>query len=168
MVRMMAPVLTTLALPAFAHDGLHPHPHGIQYGWIIAVAGVPSMLSAALTAMDLPAWALLLMLNVGLLAAGMVLETAAILLIAIPILTPLVPLTGLDPLQFAMVVIFNLLIGTLTPPFGVLLFVLMDIAKVSLARISRAVIPFYLPMVLMLLLLTLVPGLSLWLPEAFR
>lgn len=140
----------------------------VPFSWIIAVAGVPSAIAGTVASMELSGISLMLIINVALLMAGMVLETAAILLIAVPILAPLVSLSGLDPLQFAMIVIFNLIIGTMTPPFGVLLFVLMDIAKLSLARISRAVVPFYIPLIVMLLMLVLVPGLSLWLPQAVR
>lgn len=140
----------------------------VPFGWIIAVAGVPSAIAAHVADAQMSGLTLMVMINVALLFAGMILETAAILLIAVPILSPLVVLSGLDPLQFAMVVIFNLIIGTLTPPFGVLLFVLMDIAKVSLGRISRAVLPFYIPLITMLALLVLVPALSLWLPQAVR
>src|SRR3712207_5023072 len=95
-------------------------------------------------------------------------ETTAILLIAVPALLPLILQLGIDPVHFGLIVILNLLIGATTPPFGVLLFIVQYIAKVSFGRIVRAMLPFYVPLLVALVLVTYWPQLSLWLPSAVR
>ena len=95
-------------------------------------------------------------------------ETTAILLIAVPTLLPLVLQLGIDPVHFGLVVIINLLIGATTPPFGVLLFIVQDIARVSFGAIVRAMLPFYLPLLAALVIVTYWPSLALWLPNAFK
>lgn len=92
-------------------------------------------------------------------------ETSAILLIATPALLPLAQELGIDPVHFGPIMIFNLLIGATTPPFGILQFIMMDVAKVSFGRLIRAMLPFYLPLGLARLLITYWPGRALWLPR---
>src|SRR5215218_8017480 len=72
---------------------------------------------------------------------------------------------GIDPVHFGLIVILNLLIGATTPPFGVLLFIVQHIAQVSFARLVRAMLPFYVPLIVALVLITYWPDLSLWLPR---
>ena len=96
---------------------------------------------------------------------GCFLETTAILLIATPALLPLATALGIDPVHFGLIMIFNLLIGATTPPFGVILFIMMDIAKISFGRMIKAMLPFYIPLGLALLIITYWPGLVLWLPR---
>ena len=86
-----------------------------------------------------------------LLVVGCFMETTAILLIAVPTFLPLILQLGIDPVHFGLIIILNLLIGATTPPFGVLLFIVMDIAKVSFGRMVRAMLPFYLPLGIALL-----------------
>jgi TRAP-type C4-dicarboxylate transport system permease large subunit len=95
-------------------------------------------------------------------------ETTAILLIAVPTFLPLVMQLGIDPIHFGLVIILNLLIGATTPPFGVLLFIVQDIAKVSFGAIVRAILPFYVPLGVALLMVTYWPDLSLWLPRMLK
>ena len=75
---------------------------------------------------------------------------------------------GIDPVQFGLIINFNLLIGATTPPFGVLLFIVQDIARVSFGQIVRAMLPFYIPLLMALLLVTYWPSLSLWLPRVLK
>lgn len=91
-------------------------------------------------------------------------ETTAILLIAVPALLPLALALGIDLVHFGIVVVLNLLIGAITPPFGVILFIMMDIAKISFGQMIRAMLPFYLPLVAALLTVTYWPELVLFLP----
>ncbi len=105
-----------------------------------------------------------MVINVLLLVVGCFMETTAVLLIAVPTLLPLILQLGIDPVQFGLIIIINLLIGATTPPFGVLLFIVQDIAKVSYGQVIRAMLPFYVPLLLALLLVTYWPSLSLWLP----
>ena len=94
-------------------------------------------------------------------------ETTAILLIATPTLFPTIVALGIDPVHFGIILVVNLLIGTLTPPFGVILFIMMDIAKISLAQISRAVLPFYIPLLFTLLVVTYWADFVLYVPRFF-
>jgi tripartite ATP-independent transporter DctM subunit len=140
----------------------------VPFGWAIAVNNVPANLSAWMLEVTTNKWLILAMLNVLLLVVGCVMETTAILLIAVPTFMPLVLLLGIDPIHFGLILILNLLIGATTPPFGVLLFIVQDIAKVSFAQVVRAMLPFYVPLGIALLMITFWPDLSLWLPRALR
>ncbi|WP_104401220.1 TRAP transporter large permease [Vibrio penaeicida] len=132
--------------------------------WLISVLNVPATLQQALLTISDNPIVLLLMINGMLLVAGLLLETTAILLIGVPTLLPLVEAIGMDPTQFGVMMIFNLLIGAITPPFGVILFIMMDIAKVSYGALVRAIIPFYIPILITLLIITFVPAITLFLP----
>jgi tripartite ATP-independent transporter DctM subunit len=109
----------------------------------------------------------LLITNIVLLLAGMFMETTVIVLIAAPILFPIAASYGIDSIHFAMVMLINLLMGTLTPPFGSLLFVMMDQTKLSLAQMFKAVAPFYFPYLAFLALITFVPWITTFIPRLF-
>jgi len=140
----------------------------VPFGWAIAVNNVPAQLSAWLLDITTNKWLILAMINVLLLVIGCFMETTAILLIAVPTFLPLVLQLGIDPVHFGLVVILNLLIGATTPPFGVLLFIVQDIAKVSFGAVVRAILPFYIPLAIALLMITYWPDLSLWLPRMLK
>ena len=137
----------------------------VPFTSIIAFKQIPAALAESLLSASREPWVALLILNAGLLVVGCFLETTAILLVAVPTLFPLIIEMGLDPVHFGVMLVFNLLIGTVTPPFGVILFIMMDIAKVRLWELARAMAPFYLPLVVMLLAVTFLPALSLTLPR---
>ncbi len=139
----------------------------VPIGWAIAINNVPAQFAAWLMSITQEPWVALIVINLLLLVAGCFMETTAILLIAVPTLLPLVLQIGIDPVHFGLVVIINLLIGATTPPFGVLLFIVQDIARVSFGEIVRAMLPFYLPLLAALLIVTYWPSLALWLPNAF-
>ena len=140
----------------------------VPFTSIIAFEQIPLKLIQGMLALTEEPWIILLILNVGLLVIGCFLETTAILLVAVPTLLPLILSLDISPIHFGIILIFNLLIGTVTPPFGVILFIMMDIAKVSLWRLARTMLPFYLPMIIMLLLVTFISGISLTLPDWVR
>jgi tripartite ATP-independent transporter DctM subunit len=140
----------------------------VPFGWAIAVNNVPANLAAAMLEITQSPWLILLMINVLLLVVGCFMETTAILLIAVPTLLPLILMLGIDPVHFGLVIVLNLLIGAATPPFGVLLFIVQHIAQVSFGAVVRAFMPFYVPLLLALGLITFWPGLSLWLPGLFK
>lgn len=140
----------------------------VPFGWAIAINNVPANLAAWMLELTTNKWAILAMINVLLLVIGCFMETTAILLIAVPTFLPLITMLGIDPIHFGLIVILNLLIGAATPPFGVLLFIVQDIAKVSFGAIVRAMVPFYVPLGIALLLITYWPDLSLWLPRALK
>jgi tripartite ATP-independent transporter DctM subunit len=140
----------------------------VPFGWAIAVNNVPAQLASWLLEITANKWLILAMINVLLLVIGCFMETTAILLIAVPTFLPLVMQLGIDPVHFGLVIILNLLIGATTPPFGVLLFIVQDIAKVSFGAIVRAILPFYVPLAVALLMITYWPDLSLWLPRVLK
>jgi len=139
----------------------------IPFGWIVATSQAPMKLAAFMMSLSDNKFVILAIINVALLIIGCFMETTAILLIATPTLFPLVVALGIDPVHFGIILVVNLLIGTLTPPFGVILFIMMDIAKISLAQISRAVLPFYIPLLFTLLVVTYWADFVLYVPRLF-
>lgn len=138
------------------------------FAWLIAVLNVPQQLAGGIASLTTDGVMTLLLINFGLLVAGLFIETTAILIVAVPALLPIVTQIGLDPVQFGVMIVFNLMIGTLTPPFGIILFIMMSIAKVRLMPLLREVSPFYVSLFAMLAAITFVPDLTLWLPELVR
>ncbi|MFC7705404.1 TRAP transporter large permease [Plastorhodobacter daqingensis] len=132
--------------------------------WALAMGDTVSWFARQIEGISHNPILFLLTINLILLVAGALIETTVILLIVVPVLGPAMVMNGIDPIHAAMVIIVNLMIGALTPPFGVLLFVMMDITKLSLAAMSRAILPFYLPLLAVLLLMTFVPALSTAVP----
>ncbi|NMB16038.1 MAG: TRAP transporter large permease, partial [Firmicutes bacterium] len=137
------------------------------YGYLAVRTRLPIILAEQMTAITTNPLILLMIINVFLLIVGLFMETIAALTILVPILVPLINMVGIDPVHFGIVMVFNLMIGLLTPPFGSVLFVLSKAIDLSLERIIRGVIPFYLPLVIALLLMTFFPGLTTWLPGLF-
>ena len=107
----------------------------------------------------------LLLLNLLLFIIGAIIEPTAAILVLVPVLAPVATLYGLDPLHVGMVIIFNLMMGLLTPPVGLVLFVLSSVTEIPVARIIRGVIPVYLPLVAVLLLISFIPFFTTWLPS---
>lgn len=135
------------------------------FSWILGVEQAPQLVVSTVNAITTEPWAVLLILNIALLILGMFVETLAIMIILVPILIPLLTAMQIDLIHFGVVLLINLVIGQLTPPVGVLLFVAMTIAKVSLREILAEVWPFFLGLTVALLLITYLPELSLWLPR---
>jgi TRAP-type C4-dicarboxylate transport system permease large subunit len=110
---------------------------------------------------------LFLLINVFLLLAGIFIEPLPGVMIFVPILAPMALAAGIDPLQFAIVVIVNLTLGMITPPVGALLFITSVVSGVSMGKMSRELVPMLGAELVVLLLLTLVPAFSTWLPGVF-
>jgi TRAP-type C4-dicarboxylate transport system permease large subunit len=108
---------------------------------------------------------LLLILNLVFLALGCVMETTAIIILSVPILTPLIAAFHIDPVHFGVVFVLNLMIGLLTPPVGMCMFVVCSIAKISVEEFFRESIPFFAALLAVLFLITYVPGFVTWLPN---
>jgi TRAP-type C4-dicarboxylate transport system permease large subunit len=108
---------------------------------------------------------MLMILNVFFLIVGCFMETLAAMTILVPILIPMIHKLGIDPVHFGLVMVFNLVIGLLTPPFGLVLFVMARISGVPLPRIVRAVAPFYIPLFAVLLLITFYKPFVTFLPD---
>jgi tripartite ATP-independent transporter DctM subunit len=108
---------------------------------------------------------ILLLINVFLIIVGCFMETLAALLILTPVFMPVIKAVGIDPVHFGLVMVLNLMIGTLTPPVGIVLFVVARVAKLPFEEVTRAAAPFLVPLIVVLLLITVFPELVLWLPR---
>lgn len=137
------------------------------FGWILAYLQIPSMLTDLLLMASENKFVILLIINVLLLLLGAPMDMAPMILILTPILLPVVTSLGVDPVHFGIIMILNCGIGLLTPPVGSVLFVGCAIGKVSIEKVTKALLPFFLVMILDLLILTYVPSISLWLPGLF-
>jgi TRAP-type transport system large permease protein len=139
----------------------------VPFGWLVATSQAPMKLAQFMMGFSENKFVILAIINIGLLVIGCFMETTAILLIATPTLYPTIVALGVDPVHFGIILVVNLLIGTLTPPFGVILFIMMDIAKVSLAQMTRAVMPFYIPLLFTLIVITYWADFVLAVPRFF-
>jgi TRAP-type C4-dicarboxylate transport system permease large subunit len=107
----------------------------------------------------------LLLANLLMLFVGCFLEPTAAILILVPVLLPVVQQLGIDPVHFGLVMVLNLMIGLLHPPMGMVLFVLARVANLSIEKTTMAIVPWLIPLLFSLLLITYVPQISLWLPH---
>jgi tripartite ATP-independent transporter DctM subunit len=134
------------------------------FAWVLTTENVPQAISEWIARQGLGPVALLLMINLFLLVFGIFIEPLPGVMVLVPILAPVAHAAGIDPTHFAMVVIYNLTLGMITPPVGGLLFVTSAVTRVPLPDLSRELRPFMLAHLAVLLLITLVPALSTWLP----
>jgi len=133
--------------------------------WLVTTQQVPNLMSAYLKSISPSPLVFLLIVNIFLLIVGCLMETAAALIMLVPILAPIAASYGIDPLHFGFVVVMNLVIGLITPPVGVVLFVVGGLANISMERVVRAVWPHLIWQLVVLALVTYFPGLSLWVPR---
>lgn len=134
------------------------------FGWVLAREQAPQVMTELILQITDRPLVFLLLINLLLLVVGAVLEPTAAILILVPVLAPIADVYGIDPVHFAVMMIFNLMIGLLTPPVGLVLFVLSSVTKVPVMRVITGVLPFFVPMLAVLLAITFVPLLSTWLP----
>lgn len=137
------------------------------FSWVIAMEGIPQKVAEMLLSITTNKWVILLFLNIVFLILGMFMESLSILLITVPFLMPLVNATGINPVHLGVVLVLNLMIGLSTPPVGMSLFVTSKIANVSLERLYKEILPFLIPLIAVLLIITYVPDTVLWLPRVF-
>ena len=135
------------------------------FGNCLTLLHVPDMAAKAITGVSDNRIIIALLLNVILLVLGCIMDMAPIILIATPILLPIAQGIGIDPIQFGIMVILNCGIGLLTPPVGSVLFIGSAVAKIPMEKVVKATLPFYLCMIITLLLITFIPQISLWLPR---
>ncbi|WP_062225905.1 TRAP transporter large permease [Aureimonas frigidaquae] len=140
----------------------------VPFGWIISVGNYTSGLLEFFESIGANWVVFLLIVNVALLIVGLFIETTAVLLIATPALLPLAAAYGIDPIHLGVIMIVNLLIGAITPPMGVILFICQHIANIRFSQMVRAILPFYIPLGLMLLVITYWSPIVMWLPTYFR
>jgi tripartite ATP-independent transporter DctM subunit len=137
------------------------------FGYLLTRLHVPDLAAKGIVGLtDNPIY-LALLLNLILLVLGVIMDMAPIILIATPILLPIAVSIGISPIQFGIMVILNCGIGLLTPPVGAVLFIGSAVANVPMERVVKATFPFYILMIITLLLVTFIPGISLWLPSLF-
>jgi tripartite ATP-independent transporter DctM subunit len=132
-------------------------------GWMITYEGVARDFVEATAGMGRVT--LILLINVVLLIVGMFMDSTAAMLVFVPLLAPLAASLGIPPVQFGVMVVVNLMIGLVTPPVGFSLYITAKIAAVPLHDVIRAAVPFYIPLLLVLALVTIVPAATLWLPS---
>ena len=134
------------------------------FGWIIAREQVPQMLASYMIQFSSSPVITLLILNLLFLIVGCFLDPMPAQIILVPFLLPLIKKIGIDPIHFGVIIVLNLMIGILTPPFGTGLFMISKIGNISVERAARALLPFIVALIIALLIVTYVPKISLFLP----
>jgi TRAP-type C4-dicarboxylate transport system permease large subunit len=137
------------------------------FGWLLTATRVTDAVAAWVLSFTHSPWVFLLLANVLMLFVGCFLEPTAAILILVPVLMPVVQQLGIDPVHFGLVMVLNLMIGLLHPPMGMVLFVLARVARLSIEKTTMAILPWLVPLLLSLILITYVPQISLWLPRTF-
>ena len=133
--------------------------------WLLTVAQVPLLAGQLVRALSDSPWVFLLIVNLLLLVVGCFLDNIAAMIMLAPILAPIAVSFGIDPLHFGFIFVLNGVVGMLTPPFGILLFVVCGIAKIPLTVLSRAVLPYVAWQIAVLFLCTYIPPLAMWIPR---
>ncbi|MDR1643163.1 MAG: TRAP transporter large permease [Clostridiales bacterium] len=138
------------------------------FGYCLTTLHVPDLAARAITTITDNPIILALLLDLIVLILGCIMDMAPIILIATPILLPIAVQIGIDPIQFGIIMVLNCGIGLLTPPVGAVLFIGSAVSKVPMERVVKATLPFYVCMVVTLLLITFVPSISMFLPNLFK
>jgi TRAP-type C4-dicarboxylate transport system permease large subunit len=137
------------------------------FGWLLTATRVTDFVAAWVLGFTHSPWVFLLLANLLMLFVGCFLEPTAAILILVPVLMPVIQQLGIDPVHFGLIMVLNLMIGLLHPPMGMVLFVLARVANLSIERTTMAIVPWLVPLLLSLILITYVPQISLWLPHVF-
>lgn len=135
------------------------------YGWVLARCGVTNAIANWLIGITDSPIVFMLIVNIALLVIGCFMEAIAAILVFGPVLMQAITALSIDPVYFGVVMVLNLMIGLLTPPFGVCLFITADVAKINFKSMLKGVLPFYIPLFATLILITVFPGLITWLPS---
>jgi tripartite ATP-independent transporter DctM subunit len=136
------------------------------FGWVLIQQQIPNAILSGFLSLSSEPWVILLIINAVLLVLGMFIEGIAIMIIAFPVLLPIIAKIGVDPVHFGVILVLNVMIGLVTPPVGLCLYVVAGIAKISVAEITKELWIYVLGLILILLLVTFVPALTLWLPHS--
>lgn len=137
----------------------------LVFNYVVTVENIPQSISVLLTSWDLSPNGFLILVNIILLLLGCVLEGTTILLVVVPVLIPTAQALGIDMVHFGVMVVVNIMLGLITPPYGLLLFIMTRIAEVPLRDLVRDTMPFLYAMIGSLILITFFPSLVLWLPR---
>jgi tripartite ATP-independent transporter DctM subunit len=135
------------------------------FGWVLARQQVPQKVAALFLTVSHDPLVILLIINLLLLFLGCIMEGLAIMILLVPVLLPVTQAVGIDPVHFGVVVVMNLMIGILTPPFGVALFVVAKVGNIPFHALARAILPFLVPLLVVQVIVTYWPGLILFLPR---
>ena len=133
--------------------------------YVMTLQRVPVLLTTWMLSFTDNAAVVLLLINIAVLILGMFLNSSTILILTVPIIQPILQKYGIDLVHFGVVITLNVMIGMITPPLGVGLYVASDIAGVRFEKVLRDIVPFYIPLIVVLFLITYIPGLVLWLPN---
>jgi C4-dicarboxylate transporter DctM subunit len=139
----------------------------MAFNYVVTIENIPKVISELLVGMNLSAIGYLMLVNVILLVLGCFLEGTTIILVILPVLLPTATALGVDPVHFGVIAVTNIMFGLVTPPYGLLLFMMTKVTGVSLGAITREVMPFLGVMFVALLVITYVPGFVLFLPRLF-
>lgn len=135
------------------------------YAWILTTVHITDLLAAGINSINAGPFVTLLLITLLVLFVGCFMETVAAITILVPVLLPIATQIGVEPAHFGIMLVLNLMIGLLTPPVGVVLYVLAKVAKVSFGTCVRGTAPFLIPLIIVLLLVTYIPAISMWLPD---
>ena len=136
-----------------------------SFGYIMTMMQIPLKITTLFTSFSTQVWVILACINIMLLVLGTLMDMAPLILILTPILLPVIKSIGIDPVHFGMIMMVNLGIGLITPPVGAVLFVGSAVAKLKIEQVVKAMKPFFVILLLVLMLVTYVPQISLWLPR---
>lgn len=136
------------------------------FTYVMAMEGISRQISQVILGISSSPVIVLLAINILLLVLGMIMEPGAILTLMLPVLLPIANGLGLNLVHFGVMIVLNLMIGQVTPPFGVCLFVISDVNKIKLESLYKSIIPFLIPLIATLFLVTYIPGIVTWLPNA--
>ena len=136
-----------------------------SFGWILTSARIPDVIASFMVSLTSSKIGILLVINIFLLIVGCLMDVTAAIIILTPIFLPIIGQFGIDPIHFGIIMTVNLAIGQVTPPFGVCLFIISDVAKIKLDRLYKSILPFLIPLVVVLLMCTYIPGIVTWLPN---
>jgi tripartite ATP-independent transporter DctM subunit len=135
------------------------------FGWMLSISQVPQLMSDILLSMVSSKIALLFIINIFLVFVGMFMDSTAAILILSPILVPVMLNYGVDITQACLITILNLMIGLITPPVGIVLYVVSNVAKVSFERVTKATLPFLVPLIITLFIVTFIPWITTFIPN---
>jgi C4-dicarboxylate transporter DctM subunit len=135
------------------------------FAYFLTLENIPQDLAAMVTDMGLNKIMFLVIVNILLLIAGNFMEPSSIIMIMVPLLLPIAKLLGIDPIHFGVILTINMELGMLTPPVGLNLFVASGITGSSIKEVVKAVLPWFMVILVGLLMITYIPAISLWLPN---
>ncbi|MFD2825393.1 TRAP transporter large permease [Leeuwenhoekiella polynyae] len=140
----------------------------MSMSWVMSFENIPQNVSSALLSLSENKFVILIIINILLLFVGTFMDMTPAVLIFTPIFLPVVTSMGVEPVQFGIMMVMNLCVGLCTPPVGAVLFIGVGVAKTSIQKIMKPLLPLYAVMALVLLMVTFIPAISLWLPSLFE